>query len=290
MATRSRDDLGDAGQRRRAVDADRPALLSDIAVPQAGASGPRRALPVLVALAVAVSCCWRCCRRSPCAPTWPSSCRRARPRRARLVMAEARTGTATGLILIGIEGAGRRRPGADQPRRWRPRCPATGLFQLVAGGEAALPRGRARAAVRRPLRCWRRPISARPALRAGMEGVLRQLRVVPPPRSRCSSVWPTRRALPAPCPRLGRRRPVRSVDGAWFAPDRDRALLLARTKAGGMDVPAQEAATGGHRGGVPRRRARRRAAAGRRARRCSPATPRARSRRTSSGSRCCRRC
>jgi predicted exporter len=35
---------------------------------------------------------------------------------------------------------------------------------------------------------------------------------------------------------------VRQIDGAWFAPDRDRALLLARTKAGAMDVPGQEAA------------------------------------------------
>ena len=37
--------------------------------------------------------------------------------------------------------------------------------------------------------------------------------------------------------------PVRLQDGAWFAADRERALLLARTRAGGMDIPAQEAAT-----------------------------------------------
>ncbi|MBV1800279.1 MMPL family transporter [Siccirubricoccus sp. G192] len=36
---------------------------------------------------------------------------------------------------------------------------------------------------------------------------------------------------------------VRVVEGAWFAAGQDRALLLARSRAGGMDIPAQEAAT-----------------------------------------------
>jgi predicted exporter len=33
---------------------------------------------------------------------------------------------------------------------------------------------------------------------------------------------------------------VRSVDGVWFAPDRDRALIVARTRAGTVDLEAQE--------------------------------------------------
>ena len=34
---------------------------------------------------------------------------------------------------------------------------------------------------------------------------------------------------------------VRSVHGVWFAPERDRALILARTRAGGMDIAGQDA-------------------------------------------------
>jgi predicted exporter len=34
---------------------------------------------------------------------------------------------------------------------------------------------------------------------------------------------------------------VRSVDGVWFAPGRDRALILARTRAGGLDIAGQDA-------------------------------------------------
>jgi predicted exporter len=31
------------------------------------------------------------------------------------------------------------------------------------------------------------------------------------------------------------------VQGVWFAPERDRALILARTRAGGMDIAGQDA-------------------------------------------------
>jgi predicted exporter len=34
---------------------------------------------------------------------------------------------------------------------------------------------------------------------------------------------------------------VRSVDGVWFAPEQDRALILARTRAGGLDIVGQDA-------------------------------------------------
>lgn len=37
----------------------------------------------------------------------------------------------------------------------------------------------------------------------------------------------------------GAGRSLRIEDGVWFAPERDRALILLRTRAGGMDIPAQ---------------------------------------------------
>src|SRR6185312_12599530 len=36
---------------------------------------------------------------------------------------------------------------------------------------------------------------------------------------------------------------IRSVGGVWFASDRDRALILAKTHASGMDLAAEEQAS-----------------------------------------------
>jgi len=160
---------------------------------------------------------------------------------ARLVMQEARAGSATGLILMGIEGG----PAADLARTsvaMAASLQASGLFSVVAGGEAATSdTGQADLFARRYLLA---PADfSPPALRQALEGLLRQLRSSSAPiAAQFGLADPPGAFLALIRVWIGSSQ-VRSVDGAWFAPDADRALLLARTHAGGMDVPAQEAAT-----------------------------------------------
>jgi len=160
---------------------------------------------------------------------------------ARLVMQEARAGSATGLILIGIEGA----PASDLARvsvAVAASLRESGLFSVVAGGQAAMSdTDQADLFAKRYLLA---PASFdTPALRRGLEGLLRQLRSSTAPLAiQFGLADPPGAFLTLIQTWIGTSH-VRTIDGAWFAPDTDRALLLARTRAGGMDVPAQEVAT-----------------------------------------------
>ncbi len=178
---------------------------------------------------------------------------------ARLVMQEARAGSATGLILMGIEGA----PATDLARisaALAASLRASGLFSVVAGGEPlgstsgeplgstpdTGPAGSA-APQQADLFAHRYLLApadfSEPALRQALEGLLRQLRSSTAPLAmQFGLADPPGAFLALIRSWIGDSR-LRTVDGAWFAPDQDRALLLARTRAGGMDVPAQEAAT-----------------------------------------------
>ena len=159
---------------------------------------------------------------------------------ARLVLEEARSGAATGLVLMGLEGA----PAPELARVARAMAaslPETGLFEMVAGGAGAVPT---------ELFAYRYALADTAldgaALRAGMEAVLRQMRGSAAPLAVQFGLRDPTGAFPALLRGWMPASAVRMVDGAWFAPDAgeggDRALLLARTKAGGMDIPAQEAA------------------------------------------------
>lgn len=169
---------------------------------------------------------------------------------ARLMLQELRAGAATGLLLAGIEGA----PAPELARVSQAMTAAlqgNSLFRLVAGGQAGISAREEELFLAR--RYLLSPTTApeafeEPALRASLEGLLRQLRssASGPLASRYGFADPTGALLPLVRAWVGSSR-VRTIDGAWFAPDRggpgqDRALLLARTQAGGMDVPAQEAA------------------------------------------------
>ena len=92
---------------------------------------------------------------------------------ARLVMDEARAGTATGLILVAIEGADIGEL-ARISRAMSASLPATGLFRLVAGGEAALPPAALEGLFARRYLLADADFSVA-GLRAGMQGLLRQL-------------------------------------------------------------------------------------------------------------------
>lgn len=160
---------------------------------------------------------------------------------ARLVMQEARAGSATGLILIGIEDA----PVTDLARisvAVAASLREAGLFSVVAGGQAALAdTDQADLFARRYLLA---PAEFdTPSLRHGLEELLRQLRSSTAPLAiQFGLADPPGAFITLIRTWIGTSQ-VRTIDGAWFAPDTGRALLLARTRAGGMDVPAQETAT-----------------------------------------------
>ncbi len=160
---------------------------------------------------------------------------------ARLVMQEARAGSATGLILLGIEGAST----ADLARISTALAAGlrdSGLFSVVAGGQAAL--ADTDQADLFALRYLLAPADFdTPSLRRGLEGLLRQLRSSTAPLATQFGLADPPGAFLALLRTWIGSSQVRTIDGAWFAPDGNRALLLARTRAGGMDVPAQEAAT-----------------------------------------------
>jgi len=164
---------------------------------------------------------------------------------ARLVMQEARAGSATGLILIGIEGA----PAAELARvsvALAASLHASGLFSVVAGGQAAMSdTDQADLFARRYLLA---PADfSVPALHEALEALLRQLRSSTAPLAVQFGLADPPGAFLALIRTWVGSSQMRTIDGAWFAPatngHMDRALLLARTRAGGMDVPAQEAAT-----------------------------------------------
>ncbi|GAC1336745.1 MAG: MMPL family transporter [Acetobacteraceae bacterium] len=202
----------------------------------------RRAWPVLLALAAAILILLAVLSRISVRTDMVEFLPAGQTAAARLVMDEARAGTATGLILVGLEGADPAEL-ARISKAMAAALPATGLFQLVAGGEAALPPDALEQLFARRYLLAPAEFGV-DALRAGMEGVLRQLRSSAAPLATQFGLADPPGAFLTLIRGWAGSSTVRSVDGAWFAAGHDRALLLARTRAGGMDVPAQETATG----------------------------------------------
>jgi len=163
---------------------------------------------------------------------------------ARLMLRELREGAAAAVILVGVEGA----PPAELARITREMAvalPRTGLFAQVAAGEAALA-GQERFFFAR--RYLLSPVTTAaafevPALRADLQRLLGELRGAASPLAAQYGVADPLAAFLAWLQGLAGTSRVRVVDGAWFDPDRNRALLLARTRAGGLDMPAQGAAS-----------------------------------------------
>ncbi len=163
---------------------------------------------------------------------------------ARLLAKELLTGSATRLIILGIDGA----PAdtlARISRTMTQRLDRTGLFSVVSnGGEDLLARD-----AQLVLFSHRYLLSsvttqaafAVPALHADMERVLRGLQSSAAPLVQQFGLADPIDAFPAMLRSMIGSSTVRSQYGVWFAADRDRALILARTQASGMDVDAQEA-------------------------------------------------
>ncbi len=208
-----------------------------------GAS-PRRGWPILAALLLAAlvlaAVLGTVSVRADMADFLPAGDTEA----AKLMLGELRSGAATSLILVGIEGA----PPADLARISRAmseRLKAGGLFAFVNDGadadggadEQFLFRNRYLLSA-----ATGREAFSETALHGDFERLLQGLQSSAAPLvERFGLADPPGAFLDVARAWIGASG-VRSVGGVWFAPDRDRALLLARTRAGGMDFNAQDAA------------------------------------------------
>jgi predicted exporter len=161
---------------------------------------------------------------------------------ARLMLEQLRTGAAANLLLIGVEGAAP----ADLARISRSLAGGlqrSGRFAFVENGTHPFGGEEAEflSAHRYLLSGVTTPASFEtPALRRDMQGLLAALR-----SSAAGLVVRFGLADPPGALRdLARHwiggTEIHSEDGVWFATDRDRAVLVARTRAGGLDIAGQE--------------------------------------------------
>lgn len=201
-----------------------------------------RGVPILAALAAAALVTWLAFSRADLRTDMADFLPAGQTESARFMLRELRSGTAASLVLIGIEGA----PPAELARisaAMAAGLEASGLFALVANGKRSLDGPAEQFLFRhRYLLVPQSDAFSAPALRASFERLLTQLRSSASPlATRIGLADPTGAFL-----ELGRvwagESQIRLMDGVWFAPDRDRALLVARTLAGGMNIAAQDRA------------------------------------------------
>ncbi len=165
---------------------------------------------------------------------------------ARFMLGELRQGEATRLILIGIEGA----PPQDLARISRDMRAALdkgGQFALVNNGQ-----GLTDEAAEPPLFAERYLLSPAateaafevPALRRDLGKLLEGLRSSASPLiARLGAADPIGAYLALARAWLSGST-VRTQEGVWFAADRDRALIAAETRVGGMDIAGQDRVAG----------------------------------------------
>jgi predicted exporter len=163
---------------------------------------------------------------------------------ARLMLEQLRTGSATSLILVGVEGA----PPAELARishALSDSLDKSGLFEFINNGEHTLDSGDEQflSAHRYLLSAATTPGAfTAPALRKDLEGLLAQMQGSAAPLAiRYGLADPPGAFLDLAKTWIGQSS-IRSVNGVWFAADRDRAVLLARTRANGLDLAGQDAA------------------------------------------------
>jgi predicted exporter len=163
---------------------------------------------------------------------------------ARLMLEELRSGPTASLIIIGLEGG----PVAELARISREMFSAlkrSGQFALVNNSAEGLT-GSVEEQILFAHRYLLSPVTTSEAftvaaLRDDMWRLLRGLQTSAAPLLQEFGVAdPPGTFLAIAQSWIGTSR-VRSIDGVWFAPERDRALILARTQAGGLDIVGQEA-------------------------------------------------
>jgi predicted exporter len=166
---------------------------------------------------------------------------------AKLMMRELRSGAATGIILIGLEAA----PPAELARisqAMAARLDRSGLFALVSNGDASLDPDAERFLFEH--RYLLSPASTADAfttsaLHRDFETLLHQLRSSSAPLAQQYGLADPPGAFLAMAREWMGGSDVRSIDSVWFAAARDRALMLARTKTGGLNLEAQDRADTG---------------------------------------------
>jgi predicted exporter len=225
----------------------------------------RRGLPIAVALLVAAALAALVLSRVVLRTDMLDLLPRGRTEAARFMLAEVNGGPAARLVLVGIDGAPADRLAAVS-RAMADRLRGTALFESVENG-AGPGFGAAETAFLFDHRYLLSPAVtpaafAAPALHDDLSRLVQQLRSSASALAvRFGLADPQGVFLPVAQAWLGASR-LRMRDGVWFAPDRDRALLLLQTRAAGMDVTAQDdvvtaihaafdaANPGGHPGGA----------------------------------------
>jgi predicted exporter len=163
---------------------------------------------------------------------------------SRFMLQELQGGSAASLILAGIENA----PPADLARISAAMAQAlgkTGLFTLVSNGQNALngPDEQALFADRYLLSPGVTAASFTvAALRTDFQRLLQELQSSASPLASQFGLPDPTGAFLAMAPAWIGQSSVRTVDGVWFAPERNRALLLLQTAGPGMDIGAQDTA------------------------------------------------
>ncbi len=200
--------------------------------------------PLLLALAVCVAITVAAFSRVTVSTDMAAFLPAGRTAASRFMLRELQSGSVASLILLGIEGA----PPQELARistAMADQLDRTGLFAAVANGRQGLdgPEGRLLFADRYLLSPGVDAAAfTTDALRADLQRLLLQLQSSASPLAVQFGLPDPVGAFAAMAPAwIGTAR-LRSVGGVWFAADRDRALLLATTRAGGMDIAAQDTA------------------------------------------------
>ena len=201
-------------------------------------------LPLLVAVLVAAAITALAFRivdvRTDMAAFLPAG----RTEASRFMLRELQGGTAASLILAGIEGA----DAADLARISKSMAGSldqSGLFTLVSNGQHALD-----GPDEQFLFDHRYLLSpgttaqafTADALHADFTRLLSQLQSAASPLAVQFGLPDPTGALLAMAPAWIASSSIRTVQGVWFAPERDRALLLLQTAGSGLDIGAQDRA------------------------------------------------
>jgi predicted exporter len=159
---------------------------------------------------------------------------------SRLMLDELRSGPASRLLLIGIEGAPTGQLAAISSKM-ADRLQGAPLFRLVNNGQQ-VPDEAAIALLfryRYLLAGNVSPAAFQPAaLRQDFENLLQGLQSSASPAVQQFGLPDPTGAFPAMLATLAGGARVQTVDGVWFAPDRSRALMLAQIEANGLDFEA----------------------------------------------------
>ena len=170
---------------------------------------------------------------------------RGRTSAARLMLEQLRSGSATSLILIGLEGA----PPATLAtisRKMSAALRESQQFVFVENGERSLLGSDSGQLLFRYRYLLAPGITPRtfsaPALRANLVTLLRGLESSAAPLVAQFGLADPPGAFLALLQRWSGPSAVRSIDGVWFAATGKRALIVARTRAGGTDLEGQQRA------------------------------------------------